>query len=83
LRNASQSPAPTNILGLIERVEFLRKLGIDRERQQVIPANAFDRMAREALKIFAQHFADAVAPRRHALLTVGGREFLSPRAREA
>jgi len=31
LRNASQSPAPTNILGLIERVEFLRKLGIDRE----------------------------------------------------
>jgi hypothetical protein len=30
LRNASQSPAPTNILGLIERVEFLRKL--DRPR---------------------------------------------------
>jgi hypothetical protein len=26
---------------LIERVEFLRKLGIDRERQQAIPANAF------------------------------------------
>jgi hypothetical protein len=42
LRNASQSPAPTNILGLIERVEFLRKLGIDRERQQAIPASAFD-----------------------------------------
>jgi hypothetical protein len=69
LRNASQSPAPTNILGLIERVEFLRKLGIDRERQQAIPASAFDRIAREALKISAQHFAEAVAPRRHALLT--------------
>src|ERR1700719_3241095 len=69
LRNASQSPAPTNILGLIERVEFLRKVGIDRERQQAIPASAFDRIAREALKISAQHFAEAVAPRRHALLT--------------
>jgi len=55
--------------GLIERVEFLRKLGIDRERQQAIPASAFDRIAREALKISAQHFAEAVAPRRHALLT--------------
>jgi hypothetical protein len=69
LRNASQSPAPTNILGLIERVEFPRKLGIDRERQQAIPASAFDRIAREALKISAQHFAETAAPRRHALLT--------------
>jgi len=69
LRNASQSPAPTNILGLIERVEFLRKLGIDRERQQAIPASAFDRIAREALKISAQHFAETAALRRHALLT--------------
>jgi Domain of unknown function (DUF4158) len=69
LRNANQSPAPTNILGLIERVEFLRKLGIDRERQQAIPASASDRIAREALKISAQHFAEAAAPRRHALLT--------------
>jgi hypothetical protein len=43
--------------------------GIDRERQQAIPASAFDRIAREALKISAQHFAEAVAPRRHALLT--------------
>src|SRR5260370_20728400 len=54
---------------LRERVEFLRKLGIDRERQQAIPASAFDRIAREALKISAQHFAEAVAPRRHAFLT--------------
>jgi histone H3/H4 len=50
-------------------VEFLRKLGIDRERQQAIPASAFDRIAREALKISAQHFAETAALRRHALLT--------------
>lgn len=69
LRNASQSPAPTNILGLIERVAFLRKLGLDRERQRSLPATAFDRIARDAMKISAQHLAKTIAPRRHALLT--------------
>jgi hypothetical protein len=38
LRNASQSPAPSNILGLIDRIKFLRKLGIDAERRQAIPS---------------------------------------------
>ena len=69
LRNASQSPAPTNILGLIERVAFLRKIGLDRERQRSVPATAFDRIARDAMKISAQHLAETIAPRRHALLT--------------
>jgi hypothetical protein len=69
LRNASQSPAPVNILGLIERIEFLRKLGVDVDPRQAIPAGAFDRIARDALKkITAQHLAETAAPRRHALL---------------
>lgn len=68
LRNASQSPAPINILGLIERIEFLRKIGVDADRRQAIPSGAFDRIARDALKITAQHLAETVAPRRHALL---------------
>jgi TnpA family transposase len=53
LRNASQSPAPVNILGLIERIQFLRKLGVDNERRQAIPSGAFDRIACDALKITA------------------------------
>ena len=69
LRNAGQSPAPANILGLIERIAFLRKLGLDRERQRSVPATAFDRFARDAMKISAQHLAETIAPRRHALLT--------------
>jgi Domain of unknown function (DUF4158) len=68
LRNASQSPAPTNILGLIERIQFLRKLGLDAERRQAIPSGAFDRIARDALKMTVQHLAETNAPRRHALL---------------
>ena len=68
LRNASQSPAPANILGLIERIQFVRTLGVDAERRQAIPSGAFDRIARDAMKMTVQHLADAVAPRRHALL---------------
>jgi hypothetical protein len=68
LRNASQSPAPANILGLIERIQFLRKLGVDAERRQAIPSGAFDRIARDAMKITVQHVAETIAPRRHALL---------------
>jgi len=68
LRNASQSPAPTNILGLSERIRFLRQLGVEGERRQAVPLAAFDRIARDALKITVQHLAETVAPRRHALL---------------
>lgn len=68
LRNASQSPAPASILSTIERIDFLRKLGVGAERRQAIPSGAFDRIARDALKITAQHLAETVAPRRHALL---------------
>jgi hypothetical protein len=68
LRNGSQSPAPANILGLIERIQFLRKLGVDAERRQAIPSGAFDRIARDAMKITVQHVAETIAPRRHALL---------------
>ena len=69
LRHSSQSPAPVNILGHIERIEFLRGLGIERERQKVIPIRAFDAIARDALKVTAQHLTDMAAPRRHAMLT--------------
>ena len=58
LRNASQSPAPANILGLIERIQFVRKLGVDAERRQAIPSGAFDRIARDAMKMTVQHLAE-------------------------
>jgi hypothetical protein len=68
LRTAQQSPAARNILGLTERVRFVRTLGIDRKRRQDIPAQAFERLADEGLRMTAQHLRDLTGPRRHAVL---------------
>ena len=46
LRNASQSPAPTNTLGLIERVAFPRKLGLDRGDPSRQPRSIASRVMR-------------------------------------
>ena len=68
LRTAQQSPAARNLLGLAERVRFVRTLGIDRKRRQDIPALAFERLADEGLRMTAQHLRDLTDHRRHAVL---------------
>jgi TnpA family transposase len=68
LRSAQQSPAARNLLGLAERVRFVRTLGVDRMRRQDIPAQAFERLADEGLRMTAQRLRDLRAPRRHAVL---------------
>ena len=73
LRNASQSPAPVNILGLIERIQFLRELGVDNERRQAIPSGAFDRIARLEDHSPASHRYRRAASSRAA----GGRRFVA------
>lgn len=68
LRNAGQSPAPKNVVGLIDRLAFMRKLGLDPDKRNAVPTAAFERFAREGLKITVQHLAELAPPRRHALL---------------
>jgi hypothetical protein len=68
LRSAQQSPAARNFLDLAERVRFVRMLGIDRKRRSDIPAQAFERLADEGLRLTAQHLGDLTGPRRHAVL---------------
>ncbi len=68
LRSASQSPAARNLLGLAERVRFVRTLEIDRKRRQDIPAQAFERLAGEGLRMTSQHIRDLTSHRRHAVL---------------
>ena len=43
LRNAPQSPAPRNILRLLERLDHVRTLGLDPARAAMIPLATFDR----------------------------------------
>lgn len=68
LRQAPQSPAARNILALIERLRFVRGLGIARSRPRDIPVAAFDRLVEEGLRMTVQHLRDLSTPRRYAVL---------------
>ena len=68
VRQAPQSPSARNILALVERVRFIRALGIERDRQRNIPKVAFDRLAAESVRMTVQHVRDLAGIRRHATL---------------
>lgn len=72
LRNPPLSPAPRNILRLIERLDHVRALGLTTTRAETIPQAAFDRIAEEAIRITPQHLAELPARRRHAILAAAG-----------
>jgi len=72
MRNAPQSPAARNILRLIERLAYIRALGLDRARADMIPALTFDRLADEGSRITPQHLGELNALRRHATLAATG-----------
>src|SRR3546814_14322175 len=72
LRNASQSPAARNILRLIERPAYVRALGLDRGRADMIPASTLDRLADAGSRITPQHLGELNALRRHATLGATG-----------
>src|SRR3546814_2208521 len=66
LRNAPQSPAARTILSLIERLAYVRALGLDRARADLIPALPFTRLADEGSRIPHQPLGELNALRRHA-----------------
>jgi TnpA family transposase len=68
LRQAPQSPAARNILALIERIMFVRYLGIERARQRNIPTATFERIAADCHRMTVQHVRDLAVPRRYATL---------------
>lgn len=68
LRLAPQSPAPRNLVAVVDRLEALRRLAVDRAVQSQIPEAAFDRLAAEGVRMTVQHICDLSEVRRHALL---------------
>lgn len=72
LRNPPLSPAPRNVLRLIERLDHVRALGLAASRAATIPQTAFDRIADEAARITPQHLAELPDRRRHAILAAAG-----------
>ena len=68
LRNAPQSPAPRNVPRLLDRLERVRAIGLDRARAGALPLPVFERLADEATRIATQHLAALNPLRRRAVL---------------
>ena len=68
LRDYAESPAPSNMLGLIDRLDYIRDLGIGSERTGRIHAARLDRLVEEGAIMTVQHFANLEPARRTAIL---------------
>ncbi len=66
MRQAPSSPAARNLLGLIERMQAVRAVGLDRNGESAPPAAVFDFLAGEGLRMTVQHLRDLARPRRTA-----------------
>ena len=67
LRDYSESPAPSNILELLNRLEYLRGLKIGPERAARIHAARLGRLVDEGAIMTAQHIGDLEPARRTAI----------------
>jgi TnpA family transposase len=70
LRDYSESPAPSNIVALLDRLEYARGLKVDPGRAGRIHAARLTRMIDEGAIMTVQHIADLEPARRTAILTV-------------
>jgi Domain of unknown function (DUF4158) len=74
LREWPEAPTQKNLSGIIERLHFIRKLGIEQDREQRIHRARYAAIARETAILSAQHLARFDAQRRLAALVVFARE---------
>jgi len=70
LRDYSESPAPTNIVALLDRLEYAQELRIDPARTSRIHAARLARLIDEGAIMTVQHIADLEPARRTAILIV-------------
>ena len=68
LRQMPGAATPGAMLGLIERLEHVRKIGIDRARGHLVHQARLAQLAREADRTTVQHVAGYERQRRHATL---------------
>src|SRR5262249_34469243 len=66
LRGYSESPAPTNLLALLDRLEYLRGLGIDAAYVREIHPARLGRLLAEAAVMTVQHITNLEPARRTA-----------------
>ena len=67
-RQMPDAAKPTAMLGLIERLEHVRSIGIEPARGHIIHQARMAQLVREAGRVTVQHIADYERQRRHATL---------------
>ena len=68
LRDYSESPAPANMIALLDRLEYVRSLGINAARAKRIHPARLGRLLDEGAIMTVQHIADLEPARRTAIL---------------
>ena len=68
LRNVPQYPCPENVLEIIERLEFVRGIGLDSALKKKVHAGRFRQLARQGGRYSAQHLHRFDPRRRYATL---------------
>jgi hypothetical protein len=68
LRDYAESPAPANLLALLDRLDYVRGLGIDATCAKRIHPARLDRLLAETAVMTVQHIADLEPARRTAVL---------------
>jgi hypothetical protein len=74
LREWPEAPARSNLLKVIERLEMIRGMGIESDRERLIHQARYAATGREAMLLSAQHLSRLDETRRLATLVVFARE---------
>ena len=74
LRDWPEAPTQKNLFGLVERLQFVRRLGVGPDREQRIHRVRYRAIAKETSILSAQHLSRFDTPRRLATLVVFARE---------
>ena len=74
VREWAEAPTQKNLVGVIERLRTIRKLGVGADRERRIHRARYAAIARETAILSAQHLSRFDAPRRLATLVVFVRE---------
>ena len=74
LREWPEAPRQTNLIGVVERLQAVRKLGVGSDREKRIHRARYAAITRESAIVSAQHLARFEAPRRLATLVAFARE---------
>jgi len=82
LRDCPESPAPSNMIELLDRLDYVRSLGVHADRARRIHPGRLVRLVGEGGIMTAQHIADLEPARRTAIL-VAQAAHLDPRVADA